>query len=94
MGITAHSKTRSPPRACKPTLRNITADAADEDRSVYEVFQRQMWAVCLHHLQEWRGLRVSALILASDFLSIPVRIHSSEVESEEEAKSIRSKTSG
>lgn len=35
-----------------------------------------------------------ALILVSDFLSIPVRDHSSEVESGEEAKSIRSKTSG
>lgn len=37
MGITAHSKTRSPPLACKPTLTDITADAAEEDRSIYVV---------------------------------------------------------
>lgn len=35
-----------------------------------------------------------ALILESDFLSIPVRVHTSEVESRGEAKSIHSKTSG
>lgn len=36
MGIRAHSKTRSPPVLCNPTLMNITADAADEDGNIYE----------------------------------------------------------
>lgn len=87
MGITAHSKTWSPPILCNPTLMNITADVADDDdddddRNIYEASRGDR---C--------GLEEAAVILGFKLLSIPVRIHTSEVESGGEAKSIHSNTS-